>query len=224
MSLIIFLCSTVYYSLLADRLPEVCMRWDSKDREGSFAWVFVLIGWLFTCVVDFLSSLALCSVPGIKPSMCKAFNKCWMDEWNINYVRIHLFLSSLENSPSSCLYVKETFSKPGFMSSLEHIIVWIWNALLEPKVCALRSLCSGGIGGGNWEVGLSGRVCWENTLQSLSGTPSWPMELAVFFIHVFPLWCATSPTVQCNGANKAWIGTSKTFSHRERSREKCRAQ
>lgn len=62
--------------LLADRLPEVCMQWGSKDCEGSFALVLVLIGWLFTCVADFLSSLSLCSVPGIKPSMCKAFNKC----------------------------------------------------------------------------------------------------------------------------------------------------
>ena len=45
--------------LLADRLPEVCMQWGGKDCEGSFVLVLVLIGWLFTCVVDFLSSLSL---------------------------------------------------------------------------------------------------------------------------------------------------------------------
>lgn len=45
--------------LLADRLPEVCMQWDCKDCEGRFVLVLVLIGWLFTCVVDFLPSLSL---------------------------------------------------------------------------------------------------------------------------------------------------------------------
>lgn len=46
-------------NLLAGGLPEVCMQWDSEDCEGSCALVLVLIGWLFTCVVDFLSSLSL---------------------------------------------------------------------------------------------------------------------------------------------------------------------
>lgn len=114
-----------------------------------FMFGLVGLGLFFVFVFCFLlvclfSSLFLCFVAGLKPSMCKAFKQCWMDGWNFDYIRSHLFPIYLESSPSSwfgfflgggrrqglgllvwlfvCfflirLYVKEAFSKPDFLSS-----------------------------------------------------------------------------------------------------------